>query len=80
MVDRQEHLLTSAARRLIIPIPSESCWYSTDTCFGLIQNQLWSLNLPIVINLSHHFSSKASCLSTSLSAASSEKGSPSPKP
>ncbi|KAG5414345.1 hypothetical protein IGI04_001912, partial [Brassica rapa subsp. trilocularis] len=50
--------------RLIIPIPSESCWYSTDTCFGLNQNQLWSLNLPIVINLSHHFSSKASCLST----------------
>ncbi|KAL0650823.1 hypothetical protein Bca4012_093514 [Brassica carinata] len=50
--------------RLIIPIPSERCWYSTDTCFGLNQNHLWSLNLPIVINLSHHSSSKASCLST----------------
>uniref|UniRef100_A0A0D3C757 Uncharacterized protein n=1 Tax=Brassica oleracea var. oleracea TaxID=109376 RepID=A0A0D3C757_BRAOL len=50
--------------RLIISIPSERCWYSTDTCFGLNQNHLWSLNLPIVINLSHHSSSKASCLST----------------
>ncbi|KAF3504308.1 hypothetical protein F2Q69_00041101 [Brassica cretica] len=36
----------------------------TSTCFGLNQNHLWSLNLPIVINLSHHSSSKASCLST----------------
>ncbi|KAF2536325.1 hypothetical protein F2Q68_00019699 [Brassica cretica] len=36
----------------------------TSTCFGLNQNHLWSLNLSIVINLSHHSSSKASCLST----------------
>ncbi|XP_048634119.1 uncharacterized protein LOC125608194 [Brassica napus] len=47
--------------RLRIPIPSESRWYSNDTCFGLNQNYLWSLNLLIVINLSHYSFSKASC-------------------
>ncbi|KAF3547419.1 hypothetical protein DY000_02002222 [Brassica cretica] len=56
--------ITSPPPRLVTPIPSESRWYSTDTCFGLNQNHLWSLNLPIVLNLSHHSSSKASCLST----------------
>ncbi|CAF1699307.1 BnaC03g15460D [Brassica napus] len=56
--------ITSPPPRPVIPIPSESRWYSTDTCFGLNQNHLWSLNLPIVLNLSHHSSSKASCLST----------------
>ncbi|KAL0786045.1 hypothetical protein Bca101_002291 [Brassica carinata] len=56
--------ITSPPPRPVTPIPSESRWYSTDTCFGLNQNHLWSLNLPIVLNLSHHSSSKASCLST----------------
>ncbi|KAF2582072.1 hypothetical protein F2Q68_00006692 [Brassica cretica] len=51
-------------RHLVTPIPSESRWYSTDTCFGLNQNHLWSLNLLIVICLSHHSFSEASCLST----------------
>ncbi|WZY92628.1 uncharacterized protein LOC117134134 [Brassica rapa] len=51
-------------RRLRIPIPSESRWYSNDTCFGLNQNYLWSLNLLIVINLSHYSFSEASCLFT----------------
>ena len=49
-------------RRLGIPIPFESRWYSTDTCFGLNQDYLWSLNLLIVINLSHYSFSEASCL------------------
>ncbi|KAG2265608.1 hypothetical protein Bca52824_072687 [Brassica carinata] len=49
-------------RRLCIPIPFESRWYSTDTCFGLNQDYLWSLNLQIVINLSHYSFSEASCL------------------
>ncbi|KAL0673651.1 hypothetical protein Bca4012_001632 [Brassica carinata] len=56
--------ITSPPPRPVTPILSESRWYSTDTCFGLNQNHLWSLNLPIVLNLSHHSSSKASCLST----------------
>ncbi|KAG2314689.1 hypothetical protein Bca52824_017811, partial [Brassica carinata] len=50
--------------RLFTPVPSESRWYSTETCFVLNQNHIWSLNLLIAINLSHHYSSKASCLST----------------
>ncbi|CAN7087120.1 unnamed protein product [Brassica oleracea var. botrytis] len=50
-------------RRLVTPIPSESRWYSTDTCFGLNQNHLRSLNVLIIIYLSHQSSSEASCLS-----------------
>ncbi|CAN6859300.1 unnamed protein product [Brassica oleracea] len=50
-------------RRLVTPIPSESRWYSTDTCFGLNQNHLRSLNVLIIIYLSNQSSSEASCLS-----------------
>ncbi|KAG2290823.1 hypothetical protein Bca52824_037492 [Brassica carinata] len=35
-------------RCLVTPIPSESRWYSTDTCFGLNQNHLRSLNVSRV--------------------------------
>ncbi|KAH0893659.1 LOW QUALITY PROTEIN: hypothetical protein HID58_056088, partial [Brassica napus] len=52
-------------RCLVTPIPSESRWYSTDTCFGLNQNHLRSLNVLIIIYLSHQSSSEASCLSWS---------------
>ncbi|CAF2080789.1 unnamed protein product [Brassica napus] len=50
-------------RPLVTPIPSASRWYSTDTCFGLNQNYLRSLNVLIIIYLSHQSSSEASCLS-----------------
>ncbi|KAL0812626.1 hypothetical protein Bca101_069069 [Brassica carinata] len=50
-------------RRLATPIPSESRWYTTDTCFGLNQNHLRSLNVLVIIYLSHQSSSEASCLS-----------------